>query len=104
MSEVASAFLEEVKDKIDTAKLRSFHLNERIVKQRVEHHVCITRILSNIWNGNGDEWVSVYEANNATKAVKVTDDALKDTLQKILAVETSFCAAIQFNALKLDKG
>jgi hypothetical protein len=104
MSEVTSAFLEEVKDQIDAAKLRSFHLKERIVKQRVEYHVCITRILSNMWNGNGDEWVSVYEANDATKTIKVTDDALKDTLQKILTVETSFCAAIQFNALKVDKG
>lgn len=105
MSELAAAFLEETKELIDKAKENRFHLQERIAKQRVEPHVCLTRILSQLWNGNGDEWASVYEVNNAIQKAKYgNDNAIERTLLEMLAIENAFSSSINFTALKLDKG
>ena len=91
MSELAAAFLEETKELIDKAKENRFHLQERIAKQRVEPHVCLTRILSQLWNGNGDEWASVYEVNNAIQKAKYgNDNAIERTLLEMLAIENAF--------------
>lgn len=102
MSDVATAFLEEMKEGIINAKANSFHLKERVLKHRVDHQVCLSRILSNLWNGNGDEWATVYELNDATRDLK--GNALEATLLDILAIENAFCSSIKFTALKLDKG
>jgi len=105
MSDLAAAFLEETKEMIDKAKENRFHLQERIAKQRVEPHVCLSRILSQLWNGNGDEWASVYEVNNAIQKAKYgKDNAIERTLLEMLAIENAFSSSISFTALKLDKG
>lgn len=106
MSDLASAFLEETKELIDKSKENRFHLQERIAKQRVEPHVCLIRILSQLWNGNGDEWVSVYEVNLAIEKdkYKCKNNAINDTLLEMLAIETAFSSAIKFTAMKLDRG
>lgn len=103
MSDLASAFLEHTKELIKKEKEYHYHLQERIAKQRVEPHVCLTRILSQLWNGNGDEWASVYEVNNYTEKFG-KNDAVKETLQELFAIENAFSSSISFTALKLDTG
>jgi len=104
MAELAEAFMDQVQDWIIAAKVNRFHLNERILKQHGGNpHVCISRVLSQLWNGNGDEWVTVYEINDAT--VKYgNDSAIEKTFLEMLAIENSFFSAISFSALRLDTG
>ena len=93
MSEVATAFLEEKKNKIKKADGYNL-IKERVLKHRVDYQVCLRRFLSNLWNGNGDEWATVYELNNATKDLK--GNALDAAVDDILSKKEHFCTLIGF--------
>ena len=100
MSDVATAFLEEMKDKINKADGNNL-LIERVLKVRVDYQVCLRRILSTHWNGNSDEWATVYELNDATRGEE--GDALEVTLNTLLDERNNFCSSIEFTALELEK-
>jgi hypothetical protein len=104
MSELADSFLQETADFIAKSKTNRYHLNERILKQPEDPHVCLSRVLSQMWNGNGDDWASVFEVNNGTKKYGPKDNAVKATLVEMLEIENAFYSSITFMPLSIDEG
>ena len=99
MGGLASVFLEENKSKI--TENNRLHFQERIVKRRVDPHVCLSRILNQLWNPNGDDLVTVYELDEVTRG---KHNAIQSTLQEMLVIENAFYSSIKFSPLKVDVG
>lgn len=67
MIELAESFMSEVQDALVEYKKTSRHYPEKILKNRGNVEVALNRFLSFLWNGNGDEWATVYEIHAATE-------------------------------------
>ena len=110
MSELAECFLSEVSSQLQEAKKKSRHQAEQVIQQRSNPEVCLTRFLSEIWNINGDEYVSVYEVNNSTKIYEKLERegavgvAVNSVFKEILSLEKKFYERIFFYPLKLEGG
>ncbi len=63
MKELQESYFNHIEEDIKAYKSLAHHLKERIVNIRDVPEVALGHFLSNLWNGNGDEWLSVYELN-----------------------------------------
>jgi hypothetical protein len=108
MNEVVESFLDEVKDKIAVYKKEHCHVTERFVKMKTTPEVALGRFLSNLWNSNGDAYITVYELNTNTLAYaqKLGKDCpvISLTTDSIIALEKLFYSKIVFYPISIDAG
>jgi hypothetical protein len=109
MSELAESFMSDVEEVWRTYKKDYRHYPERVLKNHGITEVALTRFLAFLWNGNGDEWATVYEVNSSTepfvrlhKSQKV--DTIQLTFQRMLQIQSDFMQNIKFYPLKAAAG
>lgn len=100
MNEIVESFLDEVQDKIALYKKDHCHVMEKFVKMKTTPEVALGRFLSNLWNSNGDAFITVYELNTNTQmyAQKFAKDCkvVNITTETIVAMEKFFYSKIFF--------
>lgn len=104
MNELRESYFNHIEKDIKAYKILSHHLKERIVNMRDVPEVALGRFLSNLWNGNGDEWLTVYELNMSTEKYGKDGDAMTLTAKKMFEIEKLFFKKIEFFPLLVDAG
>ena len=104
MDELAESYLNHIDDDIAQYKIDHHHLKEKIINMRDPPEVALGRFLSNLWNNNGDDWLTVYELNQNTEKFGKDGDAIAITTRKVFQLEQLFMSKIEFFPLMLDAG
>jgi len=103
MVELAECFMAEVYEHLMNAKATRRHQAEQIIQQKSCPEVCLSRFLCLLWNANGDEFVSVYEINKATKKYGKSD-AITQVFKEMISLENQFYSKISFTPMIFEGG
>ena len=98
MTELAASFLDELQDLIKAYKTQNSHIIETVSEKKIAD-VMLNRIFCLMWNPNGDDMCTVYEANEATKRFGPTADAVALTFACMKNLEMKFYQQINFYPL-----
>lgn len=108
MNEVVESFLDDIQDKVQAYKKEYCHVVEKFVKMKTTPEVALGRFLANMWNSNGDAFITVYELNSNTQAYasKLGKDCkvIQITTETMIALEKLFYSKIVFYPISIDAG
>jgi hypothetical protein len=105
ISELLESFLGHIEDDIKAYKQLNRHFHERMLNSHSQlQEVALGRFVSNNWNSNGDDWLTVYELNANTEGYGKDIDLIKITSNQICALEKLFMSQLLFYPLTVDAG